>query len=403
MRPKFLVTVLVWLAIAITAAPAHADGIVSICDEAHLRLALVGGGTVTFSCSGTISLTAEIVIAADTTIDGSGQTVTISGNNAVRVFTVNSGAALNLNELTVAHGIIRDDNEGGGGMFNNHGTVTISNSTFSDNRALVYGFGGGILNYGTLTISNSIFSDNIADREGGGIENYGPLTISNSTFTDNRARIGAGFGNSGMVTVSNSTFSDNRANLTGGGVYNVMGTVEVSNSTFSDNRAHDFGGGILNNGTLTIGNNNFSGNRVDLYGGGICNDGNGTLIVSNSTFFGNNANFDGDGIYNRNGMVILKNSIVGDCFGICTDGGGNLGSASAMLGPLQNNGGATDTMMPGPGSPTFDAANDATCAAAPVNNVDQRGVTRPQGGHCDIGAVERLLPFRIWLANLHSQ
>ena len=66
--------------------------------------ALAGGGTVTFACSGTIILTAEIVIAADTTIDGSGQAITISGNNAVRVFRVSEGVTLNLTELTVANG-----------------------------------------------------------------------------------------------------------------------------------------------------------------------------------------------------------------------------------------------------------------------------------------------------------
>ena len=60
-------------------------------DEGHLLTALSGGGTVTFSCSGTITLTAEITIAADTILDGSGQAVTISGNHAVRVFAVNEG------------------------------------------------------------------------------------------------------------------------------------------------------------------------------------------------------------------------------------------------------------------------------------------------------------------------
>ena len=105
MRPKHLVTILVLLALAVAGVyPAHAGGVVSVCDEAHLLAALAGGGTVTFSCSGTITLTAEITIAADTTIDGSGQTVTISGNHAVRVFTVNSGVTLNLNGLTVADG-----------------------------------------------------------------------------------------------------------------------------------------------------------------------------------------------------------------------------------------------------------------------------------------------------------
>ena len=86
MRTKHLVAILVLLALAVPASPAHAGGVVSVCDEAHLLAALAGGGTVTFTCSGTITLTAEITIAADTTIDGSGQTVTISGNNAVRVF-----------------------------------------------------------------------------------------------------------------------------------------------------------------------------------------------------------------------------------------------------------------------------------------------------------------------------
>ena len=118
---------------------------------------------MTFSCSGTITLTATITIAADTTIDGSGQTVTISGNHAVRVFTVNSGVTLNLNRLTVADGSASGN---GGGIYNS-GTLTVSNSTFSGNSA---GYGGGIYNSGTLTVSNSTFSGNSAS-DGGGIYN----------------------------------------------------------------------------------------------------------------------------------------------------------------------------------------------------------------------------------------
>ena len=63
-----------------------------------------------------------------------------------------------------------------------------------------------------------------------------------------------------------------------------------------------------------------------------------------------------------------------------------------MLGPMQNNGGPTETMALGPGSAAIDAADDAICAAAPVNSLDQRGVARPQGLHCDIGAVEEYCP-----------
>ena len=104
MRSKYLVAILVLLALTLPASPAHAGGVINVCDEAHLLAALAGGGTVTFGCSGTITLTAEITIAANTTIDGSGQTVTISSNHAVGIFTVNSGVMLNLNELTVATG-----------------------------------------------------------------------------------------------------------------------------------------------------------------------------------------------------------------------------------------------------------------------------------------------------------
>ena len=59
MRPKYLVIILVLLALAVPASPAHAGGVVSVCDEAHLLAALAGGGTVTFTCSGTITLTAR--------------------------------------------------------------------------------------------------------------------------------------------------------------------------------------------------------------------------------------------------------------------------------------------------------------------------------------------------------
>jgi hypothetical protein len=62
MRPKHLIALLVLLALALPAAPAHAGGVVSVCDEAHLKSALSGGGTVTFTCSGTITLTSTMTI-----------------------------------------------------------------------------------------------------------------------------------------------------------------------------------------------------------------------------------------------------------------------------------------------------------------------------------------------------
>ena len=95
MRAKHVVAILFLLATAIPARAADAGGVVTVCDEPHLRDALADGGLVAFACSGVITLTTEITILADTTIDGVGQDVTISGNDAVRVFTVTPGTTLN--------------------------------------------------------------------------------------------------------------------------------------------------------------------------------------------------------------------------------------------------------------------------------------------------------------------
>jgi len=72
-------------------------------------------------------------------------------------------------------------------------------------------------------------------------------------------------------------------------------------------------------------------------------------------------------------------------FGI--DKGGNL-ALNPLLGPLQDNGGATPTLLPASGSPAIDNGVDIICTAGPARGRDQRGVARPQGAHCDIGAVE---------------
>jgi hypothetical protein len=437
MRIRHLITILVLLAAGLLPSPAHAGGVVAVCDEAHLLAALAGGGTVTFACSGVITLSNTITIAADTTIDGAGQTVIISGNNAVRVFTVNSRVTLNLNGLTVADGDSGYPGDGGG-IYNYGGTVTVSNSAFSGNHAS--GAGGAIFNRnGTVTVSNSTFSSNDAWSAGGGICNTdaSALSVSSSIFSGNSGGGGYGGGiyntSQSTLEIGNSTFSGNQATW-GGGIYNFWySSVIVSRTTFSSNGA-GLGGGIYNESyvTLTVSESTFSGNEAWSNGGGLFNFWYGTVIVSNSTFSGNEAGSKGDGIYNENsygtltvssstfsgnntaiwndrGPVTLNNTVVANsqtganCFGTITDGGGNVSypdascpgvNADPLLGPLQNNGGPTWTMALGPGSAAMDAGDDATCAAAPVNNLDQRGVIRPQGAHCDSGALEQL---RTWL------
>src|SRR5713101_7942097 len=111
------------------------------------------GDTITFSCSGDIKLASTLQIKGSMTLDGSGQSVTLDGQNGVQVLKVNSGASFTLNALTIAHG-----------------------------RTL--GTGGGLLNDGTVSITNSTFANNSSANPGGGLmnENGGMVSITNSTF-----------------------------------------------------------------------------------------------------------------------------------------------------------------------------------------------------------------------------
>ena len=76
-----------------------AGGTVNNCNEAELRAAMAGGGTVNFACDGTITLASTINIDTDVVLDGSGHAVTISGGNAVRVFYASAGTTLSLVHL----------------------------------------------------------------------------------------------------------------------------------------------------------------------------------------------------------------------------------------------------------------------------------------------------------------
>jgi hypothetical protein len=138
-----------------TAHPARAAGVVgdgtpASCTEAVLDSALSAGGSVTFDCGtspGTITVTSTKTISADTTIDG-GSLITISGGNSVGVFSVNAGVNFTVENLTVINGHYFPAVGGNftvvGGIYNN-GTLTVTNSTFSNNVPGT-SFGGGIYN-----------------------------------------------------------------------------------------------------------------------------------------------------------------------------------------------------------------------------------------------------------------
>ena len=258
--------------------------IVSTCDDATLRNAInsaASGDTITFGCSGTITLGSTLGISKNLTLDGSGKQVTLSGGGNVQVLSVNSGVSFTLKALTIAHGF---DGEGGGGLLNTGGTVTISNSTFANNSASFQG--GSLLNFG------------------------GTVSISNSTFANN---------SSGFV----------------GGLDNGGGTVSISQSIVANNTGGNCFGGVSDQG------------------------------------------------YN------LESST--DCG---FTGTGSLQNTDPKLDPdgLQNNGGPTQTIALLDGSPAINKIPASACTIT----TDQRGISRPQGPACDMGAFE----FRVPTLNL---
>jgi hypothetical protein len=259
--------------------------------------------------------------------------------------------------------------------------------------------GGGVKNWGSLTINYSTISGNsdggISTLEGSSVYIY------NSTVSGNSG--GGIVNNRGSVIIENSTISGNYESDRGGGIRNYLGSIEIYNSTVSGNSATLEGGGIRNRGELLLVNSTISGNTVNGNGGGIWNSEGATLI--HSTISRNEA-IAGSGIYNYNSdRMELVNTIIGlqlsgqDCDGtpaislgynLDSDGTcnliaiGDISGADPLLGPLQNNGGTTDTHALLVGSQAIDAIPVGDCTLS----TDQRGVTRPQGTACDIGAFE---------------
>jgi len=314
---------------------------------------------------------------------------TVNGSNAYL-----GGGIYNTGTLTLTNSIVSDNSaEHGGGIDNDSGTVELINSIVSDNSAE---HGGGIDNdSGTVELINSTVSGNSADY-GGGIYNDGMLTLEYSTVYGNEATSdGGGISNSngGAVELINSAVNGNEAISDGGGIFNDPNSMaELTNSTVSDNESGADGGGIYNAGTLrlnnsTIGKYNFASGS----GGGIWNDNNSTASFKNSIVARNIANSAGPDCYNAATLISLGYNLVGDDSDCSfTTQTGDQVNVDPLLGDLRDNGGPTETHALLLGSPAFDAIPIGSCTdhlGTPIT-ADQRGVTRPQGCACDIGAYE---------------
>lgn len=326
----------------------------------------------------------------------------VRGNASGGIFsrggTSDRGARVTVDRCTVSG---NGDTSGWGGGINVSGcfaTVTVSDSIVSGNRAVV---GGGIYaGCGSITISNSIISNNTADG-GGGIRMDGQIVLTDSTVSNNTARFtGGGVLLRGRADVARSTISGNTG---GGGIVldSFGGLLNLTNSTVSGNVTTGNGGGIAialpdQPNTVNLNNVTITNNTAGGAGGGV-----------SSLFFHGPGSPPGLGVFNVRNTIIAGNtdqSAIGpDCSGPLMSFGHNLlqnptgctllgditGTVFGLdprLGPLADNGGPTLTHGLLAGSPAIDAGDNATCEAT-----DQRGVARPVGVTCDIGAFEGVL------------
>jgi CSLREA domain-containing protein len=286
--------------------------------------------------------------------------------------------------------------------------LIVTGSTIADNTGT--NGGAGIANDGgTAVVINSTLSGNdAADSPGGAVSSYGPLTLRHDTLRHNEGSYGGAVeasyaGMPGQQFITGSTLADNRA-AAGGAIDDSTGSLHVTASTLAGNTAR-VGGAMevegasffyLLNSTLT-GNSARAGagGAIDTYG---CGGG----IVSYTTIAGNSSGLNLPCSNLQVTGTILASSAPGpNCLGMAPheSAGYNLDSGTSCrlakptdltgghprLGPLADNGGATQTRMPAPGSA---AIGHGGTRATGCPATDQRGVPRLRGQACDIGAVE---------------
>jgi CSLREA domain-containing protein len=366
-----------------------------------------GADTITFSISNdTIFLGSTLPpISEDLTIDGTGKTMAIDGQNNVRIMeTASSSLTLNVTALRLQRGNIAGFNYGGAILVQSEANLNVTGCIFDANVAGIAGGAIYAVGEGTLNVTSSTFGSNFANGQNGGAiwSNKGPTNITSSTFLTNYA-IGLGGAihySSGTLTVSNSTFSGNRTTGSvggGGAIAGDGGTVNIANSTFSGNHtAGSSGGGAIWNyqyAYLNVTNSTLSGNYTSGSGtgGGIHDTSTDSRMTLKNTIIANSTS-GGDCVGTAKSPDSVNNLIEdgSNACGLTNGTNGNIVGADPNLAALADNGGPTQTMALGSGSAAINAGDTTVCAAAPVNNLDQRGYGRPEpsGTLCDIGAYE---------------
>ena len=323
------------------------------CDSCSLREAIqeanflagpdvinVPPGTYSMDIAGAdedLGQTGDLDVTDDVTIIGIGTTRIES--HVGRILHVHSGN-VSITGLTLQQGDANNDQSSGsaGGAVHNAAGSTLTLNLFTMTINQAQGGGGGIFNGGTLSINGSTLTANsaVGSSRGGAVYNNGTMTVTNCTIHGNSSTDG------------------------GGGVYNAPGAVlSINNTTITDNASTGGvgGGGIHAAATSTVNISN--------------------TVIANNTASG--ANDDCEGL-----LTSLGSNLVEDPDGCGGLGAGDISLVDPLLGPLQNNGGRTFTREPQAGSQVLESGG--TMAACEL--VDQRGLARPQGAACDIGAYE---------------
>ena len=301
----------------------------------HYRLSIPGAGE-------DVGATGDLDLKKNVTIAGAGtRSAVIDAQGIDRVFDVASGVQAQITGVTVTGGQVAGD-------------------------------GGGIRNLGQLGLVQDAIVSNRAQGSGGGIENGGSALILQSLIANNQATDGGGL-HGGASNLQTTTVSGNVAGAPGvtghgGGIDGTApGSLTLGNSTLTDNRSF--------NSALT--------------GGGIED---APYANPYDTILAHNVTYAED----------QTSSALSNCADPVSSGGFNLSDGTdcgltelgdrqgipVLLGPLADNGGPTDTEAVLPGSLALDSG---ACAFA--GDVDQRGVSRPRGTRCDVGAYELAPPL----------
>ncbi|MCL4256199.1 MAG: hypothetical protein KJ043_20750, partial [Anaerolineae bacterium] len=247
------------------------DAPVTDCSTVPDRLEAIRttGGVLMIACDGLITLN-DMVIEGDVTIIGG----IFDGLGTYDIATIEAGGSLILDGVTIQNGI---------NPLTNRGTLTIINSTFTNNNATS---GGAIHNQDAiLTILDSHFEDNRAEEQGGAI------------FADNSA-----------LAILNSTFEANEADTMGGVIFASDSTLTIHQSELGGNTADQAGALRLINNQTTIHASIFH-NNLALVGGAIVTQ-LGNITLTESEFWGNDAT-NGGALYTVRADVTLRHTVIG--------------------------------------------------------------------------------------------